>query len=445
MTTRVEVLTHDKLSEKLHSQKDDIINCFNRLKPVSSDFCDGYLAQISSLDKMFESESQRAIDALDIIGEEERHDKDCVVKFEGNLDLWRKQSLKTREEIQKHEELSKDLLEAKNDLIIAFDRLKVNAPEFTAEHERVLSIDQTLEEDSKRVEDALNAIKQAEQAEEEQRQKAEVERKATQERLRLAMESAARADKESAKPKKDSQKMDPVHETRQPEENQLEKGLVKQEPEHKIIEISMQSKPRCSISAIYIFDHTISIAKVGQQLEDYKDSQIQELLDNYGLDIKEYSEQHPKKVTYLQRIVDMRDKYQQTHPDVTTDKKEREETSGYQEQNTPKQSAERRKIENVWWGASFRKDRPRVLFVQWANRTQSASYHADDFDRLFKDHCEDIKEYYEKFDSDKKLSGSFDRFCQNMKHEIEIWKGPQPQNDLSISQKDRGSGRGGGR
>ena len=446
LLTRSEITKHNEISDKIANQKDDIIETFNRLKTGSHDFYLEHESLMLNLDKKLESENNRVSDAIKTIEkaeEEQRLDKECVTTFEENLSLWEKQPIASRKEIEKHKTLSKTLSETKNNVVIAFNRLKVSSPEFALKHDRVLSVDKALEEDSKRVEDALNVIKQAERTEEEQRLKDEAERKAVQDRLNLVTEVAAKADKESAEHKKDRQKMNPVQEARQPEENQLEKGLVKQEPEPKIIEISMQSKPRCSIGAIYIFDHTISIAKVGQQLEDYKDSQIQELLDNYGLDIKEYSEQHPRKVPYLRQIVDMRDKYQQAHLAVTTDKTKSENAHNHQEQNMQKQSAERRGIENVWWGVRFRKDRPRVLFIKWANSTKSASYHADDLDRLFNNHCEDIKEYYAKSDNKKY---DFDGFCKDLKHEIEIWKGPQPQNDLSISPKGRkiyDDGRGG--
>lgn len=432
LLTRSEIAKHNELSDKIANQKDDIIKTFNCLKTGSHEFYLEHESLMLNLNKKLESENNRVSDAIKTIEkveEEQRLDKECVTTFEENLSLWEKQPIASRKEIEKHKTLSKTLSETKDNVVIAFNRLKVSSPEFALKHDRVLSIDKALEDDSKRVADALNAIKQVERerAEEEQRLK---------DRLNLVTEVAAKADKESAERKKDRQKMDSAQGTRQLKENQLENGLVKQEPVPKIIEVSTQSKQRCSISAIYIFDHTISIARVGQQLEDYKDSQIQELLDNYGLDIKEYSDQHPKKESYLQQIVDMRDKYQQTHPSVTTDKTKSENAPNHQEQNMPKQSAERREIENVWWGVRFRKDRPKVLFIKWANSTQSASYHAYDIDRLFNNHCEDIKEYYEKYDREKKLSGSFDRFCQDLKHEIEIWKGHQQQNDLSIPSKD---------
>ena len=79
-----------------------------------------------------------------------------------------------------------------------------------------------------------------------------------------------------------------------------------------------------------------------------------------------------------------------------------------QEHAEQKQLSEKRKIVRITWGIN-RKNKPSILFVTWENNTQPSPYHYDRFERLLKEHHEDIAKYYKDKGDEKGITSLLDK------------------------------------
>lgn len=152
-------------------------------------------------------------------------------------------------------------------------------------------------------------------------------------------------------------------------------------------------------------NHEKSFEAISSELEKEKVA-LQKAAENLEEQRKRAEKEAKEKAEYeakqLEQRLEAARREQERHEqdEHRKDDQHRQEIS---ERSEPKQLSERRKIERITWGIE-RKNKPRLLFVTWSDNTQPSPYHYDRFERLLKEHHEDIAKYYKDKGDEKGIT-----------------------------------------
>lgn len=351
---------------------------------------------------------------------------DAINKDKGVITDWElavNQLVKTRkaltgmEEVNKQTELVNALVKRKEAGKVCMARLHVSASSFWLEHTKSFDhLEDELQSEKKRIQDAKEQIEERKKAEQEKAEKQKKREADLKENLRLSTELLAKEkDKNDKLSKEKTQHVINV-------ENQRKAGMEesaheKHSRECELPVITEQLKPREQIVGV-VFDQReryVALLVSGSGPKTYSIDQMGDLIKDYGLDLKEYSDKHHKDESCLQRIVNLRDKYRENHPPVVEEKTKGEEVSACQGQIMPKQSAERKKIEKIKLTNIFPIGKVSAS-ITWEDG-KTTTYSADKYNQMWSEHCEDIQDYNGKVDEKnqvtiEKLKAQVDRMTE---------------------------------